>query len=30
MEERLALRGHTAKISLRVVLKVWKDLPNTG
>src|SRR5438128_904232 len=27
MEERLALRGHTASISLRVVLKVWKDLP---
>jgi TctA family transporter len=27
MEERLALRGHAAKISLRVVLKVWKDLP---
>ena len=27
MEERLALRGHAAKISLRVVLGVWKDLP---
>src|SRR5207249_11882368 len=27
MEERLALRGHSAKISLRVVLRVWKDLP---
>lgn len=27
MEERLALRGHAARISLRVVLKVWKDLP---
>ncbi len=27
MEERLALRGHTASISLGVVLKVWKDLP---
>ena len=27
MEERLALRGHTASISLRVVLSVWKDLP---
>ena len=27
MEERLALRGHAAKISLRVVLRVWKDLP---
>src|SRR4030081_4169074 len=27
MEERLALRGHAAKISLRVVLKVWKELP---
>src|ERR1700690_1385240 len=27
MEERLALRGHAAKISLRVVLSVWKDLP---
>src|SRR6185369_5605469 len=27
MEERLALRGHAAKISLRVVLKVWKDMP---
>src|SRR5512141_648501 len=27
MEERLALRGHSAAISLRVVLRVWKDLP---
>src|SRR6201996_8994341 len=27
MEERLALRGHAAAISLRVVLNVWKDLP---
>ena len=27
MEERLALRGHSASISLRVVLKVWKELP---
>ena len=27
MEERLALRGHAAKISLRVVLKVWKEMP---
>src|SRR5689334_3463824 len=27
MEERLALRGHAASISLKVVLKVWKDLP---
>jgi len=27
MEERLALRGHAAKISLRVVLSVWTDLP---
>src|SRR5260221_658663 len=27
MEERLALRGHTASISLGVVLRVWKDLP---
>jgi TctA family transporter len=27
MEERLALRGHAARISLRVVLKVWRDLP---
>src|SRR4029079_13783189 len=26
-EERLALRGHAAAISLRVVLKVWKELP---
>ena len=25
MEERLALRGHAAGISLRVVLSVWKD-----
>src|SRR5262249_22616124 len=27
MEERLALRGHTARISLRVLWNVWKDLP---
>jgi len=27
MEERLALRGHAASINLRVVLKVWKELP---
>src|ERR1700746_3991582 len=27
MEERLALRGHAAAISLRVVLKVWKEMP---
>src|SRR5947209_10066001 len=27
MEERLALRGHAASISLRVVLSVWRDLP---
>src|SRR5207247_1062687 len=27
MEERLALRGHAASISPRVVLKVWKELP---
>src|SRR5215204_5991938 len=27
MEERLALHGHAAGISLRVVLSVWKDLP---
>src|SRR5262249_5960609 len=27
MEERLALRGHAAGISLTVVLRVWKDLP---
>src|SRR2546427_170912 len=27
MEERLALRGHSAAISLRVVLKVWKEMP---
>jgi len=27
MEERLALRGHAAAISPRVVLSVWKDLP---
>jgi TctA family transporter len=27
MEERLALRGHAARISPRVVLRVWKDLP---
>src|SRR6202007_2405372 len=26
MEERLALRGHSASISLRVVLKAWKEL----
>src|SRR5207237_6951346 len=26
MEERLALRGHSSAISLRVVLKVWKGL----
>src|SRR5262252_1240000 len=25
MEERLALRGHSANINLRVVLAVWKD-----
>jgi putative tricarboxylic transport membrane protein len=27
MEERLALRGHAAKISLKVVWSVWRDLP---
>ena len=27
MEERLALRGHAASISLKVVLRVWKDMP---
>jgi putative tricarboxylic transport membrane protein len=27
MEESLSLRGHAAKISLRVVLQVWKSLP---
>jgi putative tricarboxylic transport membrane protein len=27
MEERLALRGHPARISLRVVWSVWRDLP---
>src|SRR5947199_10780336 len=27
MEERLALRGHIARISLRVVLQTWKTLP---
>ncbi len=27
MEERLALRGHAARINLRVVWSVWKDLP---
>ena len=27
MEERLALRGHAAAISLRVVLKVWREMP---
>ena len=27
MEERLALRGHVAKINLRVVWSVWRDLP---
>jgi putative tricarboxylic transport membrane protein len=27
MEERLALRGHVAHISLRVVLQTWKTLP---
>src|SRR5262249_12967582 len=27
MEERLALRGHSASISLRVVWNVWKDMP---
>src|SRR3989475_170675 len=27
MEEQLALRGHAASISLRTVLKVWKEMP---
>ena len=27
MEERLALRGHPAKITFKVVFKVWMDLP---
>src|SRR4029078_9258224 len=27
MEERLALRGHAAAISLRVVLRVWMEMP---
>ena len=27
MEERLALRGHAARITLRTVLNVWKDMP---
>jgi TctA family transporter len=27
MEERLALRGHSARISLKVVWSVWRDLP---
>ncbi len=27
MEERLALRGHVARISLRVVLQTWSTLP---
>ncbi len=27
MEERLALRGHAAKISLRTVWQVWTDMP---
>jgi putative tricarboxylic transport membrane protein len=27
MEERLALRGHAARISLRVLWFVWKDMP---
>jgi TctA family transporter len=27
MEERLALRGHAARISLRVLWNVWRDLP---
>jgi len=27
MEERLALRGHAAKITLRTVLKVWREMP---
>jgi TctA family transporter len=30
MEERLALRGHAAAISLRVVLKVWRRCRATG
>jgi len=27
MEESLSLRGHPARITLRVVLKVWKEMP---
>src|SRR6201989_1902440 len=27
MEERLALRGHAARISLRVLWSVWQDMP---
>src|SRR5260221_3846966 len=27
MEERLALRGHAASISLRTVLQVWEEMP---
>jgi len=27
MEERLALRGHAARISLKVVFKVWREMP---
>src|SRR4029079_14069485 len=27
MEERLALRGHAASIKLKVVLKVWREMP---
>src|SRR5690242_3006075 len=27
MEERLALKGHAARISLKVVWSVWRDLP---
>ena len=27
MEERLALRGHAARISLKTVLKVWREMP---
>src|SRR5204863_9989258 len=27
MEESLALRGHSAKITFKVVFKVWRDLP---
>ena len=27
MEEQLALKGHAARISMRVVWEVWKDLP---